>query len=222
MNAKKKRSADAATSDVAASPAAASPPTMVDDGQRGYPGSKGGSGVAERIIRQMPPHRVYVEGFAGHAAVFRKKAPADLSILIDADPLVCDWLQAFTTERTDTLIKHADFLQLASSLSVLQDPTTLVYLDAPYLLAVRTRLLYDREFETVESHTALLTLVQTLPCMVMVSHCWNPLYMGMLDRWRVEKIPAMTHGGKRIEHLWCNFEEPSMLHDPRFAGGKLP
>ena len=58
--------------------------------------AKGGSGVAERIIRQMPPHSHYVEAFAGHAAVFRKKAPAAWSFLIDADPNVCDWLKAYT------------------------------------------------------------------------------------------------------------------------------
>ena len=79
---------------------------------------------------------------------------------------------------------------------MLQDPTTLVYINAPYLMAVRTRLLYDREFETVESHTALLNFVQSLPCMVIISHYWHPLYMGMLERWRIEKIPTMTRGGK--------------------------
>jgi len=51
-----------------------------------YPGAKSQMGVAERIISQMPPHRVYVEAFLGGGSVMRKKRPAKLNIGIDKDP----------------------------------------------------------------------------------------------------------------------------------------
>lgn len=54
----------------------------------GYIGSKGQDGVWQRIIGQMPPHSVYVEAFAGSAAIFFHKRPAAASVLIDASAAV--------------------------------------------------------------------------------------------------------------------------------------
>ena len=42
-----------------------------------YPGGKAGAGVWQRIINQMPPHRLYVEPFVGAGAVLRAKRPAE-------------------------------------------------------------------------------------------------------------------------------------------------
>src|SRR5947207_1208917 len=52
-----------------------------------FVGSKGGAGVAEQIISQMPPHTVYIEPFVGTGAVLRKKRAAPVSIAIDRDPV---------------------------------------------------------------------------------------------------------------------------------------
>ncbi len=49
-----------------------------------YPGGKGN--VYQKIINQIPPHRVYIETHAGEAAVARHKRPACQNILIDLDP----------------------------------------------------------------------------------------------------------------------------------------
>lgn len=185
----------------------------------GYPGSKGAAGLAERIIRQMPPHTTYIEAFAGGAAVFRRKRPADRSILIDADPAVCEALRAAHAEASccdvvcDSVIDWLAFARWAI------DGRTLLYLDPPYLRETRTRLLYDFEFHSPDEHTALIALLVKLPCMVMLSGYRSKLYAKLLKNWRTVDIPAMTRGGKRIETLWCNFEEPELLHDPRFAGG---
>jgi hypothetical protein len=51
----------------------------------GYPGGKNGSGVFQRIISLMPPHRVYIEPFLGGGAIWRAKRPAELNIGIELD-----------------------------------------------------------------------------------------------------------------------------------------
>ncbi|MBV9075155.1 MAG: DNA adenine methylase [Acidobacteria bacterium] len=193
---------------------APSPPDMA-----GYPGSKGAAGLAERIIRQMPPHIEYIEAFAGHAAVYRRKAPALKTWLIDANPNVCERLRAFTAGRTGVDVVCDDFLVWIESYRFSLKPTTLIYVDAPYLRDVRTRLIYDVEFHTKDAHETLLKKLLTLPCLVIVSHYWHLLYNNTLWDWRRIEIPAMTRGGRRVKNLWCNFKEPTLLHDPRFAGG---
>jgi hypothetical protein len=48
-------------------------------------GSKGGAGVAQRIISLMPSHELYIEAFAGLAAVGRLKRPADCDIFVERE-----------------------------------------------------------------------------------------------------------------------------------------
>ena len=48
-----------------------------------YPGGKGGAGVYQALINQMPPHSTYIEAFAGGGAVLRHKRPAALNVAID-------------------------------------------------------------------------------------------------------------------------------------------
>jgi len=55
-----------------------------------YPGGKNGSGVYQRIINLMPPHRVYIEPFLGGGAVLRLKRPAAVNIGLDLDSAVID------------------------------------------------------------------------------------------------------------------------------------
>ena len=53
-----------------------------------YPGAKGAAGVWQRIIGQMPPHKLYVEPFFGSGQVFYRKRAADWNILNDLDSTV--------------------------------------------------------------------------------------------------------------------------------------
>lgn len=50
-------------------------------------GSVGGkSHVASRILKMIPEHKTYVEGFAGGAAIFWRKEPSETEVLNDKDP----------------------------------------------------------------------------------------------------------------------------------------
>jgi 16S rRNA G966 N2-methylase RsmD len=187
----------------------------------GYPGSKGGSGVAEKIIREMRPHQVYIEGFAGKAAVWRKKLPAAKTILIDKDPMCCNRLRSYIARHggDDVEVIQGDALKILPSHRAVK-AHTLVYLDPPYLRETRTKKrLFDHELCSPEAHNAILDVAMALDCMVMISGYESALYERRLKSWRLVTFNTMTHGGPRVEHLWCNFTEPDILHDPRWVGG---
>lgn len=63
-----------------------------------YPGGKAGAGVWQRLICQIPPHDVWVSGFAGHCAVTRNLLPARRRIVIDRDPSVAEWWRGQAVE----------------------------------------------------------------------------------------------------------------------------
>lgn len=196
---------------------------------KNYPGSKSGSGVAEKIISQMPFHTTYVEGFLGSGQIFQKKKLAEKSILIDADPkVIAAWKKHghFYIDQPKppsvTLLqgRFEEWVRSFASIPVVQDPLTLLNLDPPYLNITRShQKLYACELLTVDEHSDLLASIFTLPCMVMISGYWSTLYMTMLQGWRYEKYRTMTRGGPREEYLWMNFPEPTVLHDCRFVGG---
>ena len=47
-----------------------------------YLGSKGGSGVYQKIIAEMPPHDTYIETHLGGGAIMLRKPPGTISALI--------------------------------------------------------------------------------------------------------------------------------------------
>lgn len=53
--------------------------------QMRYKGGKNNQGVYQRLITLIPPHRLYVEAFAGSAAILRRKRPAEKSIAYELD-----------------------------------------------------------------------------------------------------------------------------------------
>jgi DNA adenine methylase len=50
-----------------------------------YKGGKNGSGVYQKLICMMPPHKLYVEAFLGSGAILRRKRPADKSIAFETN-----------------------------------------------------------------------------------------------------------------------------------------
>ncbi len=63
--------------------------------------------MASRIVKMMPPHRVYVEPFAGGAAVFFTKEPSAVEVLNDKDP------EIFNAYKTAQSISDEEIEKLA-------------------------------------------------------------------------------------------------------------
>jgi len=59
--------------------------------------------LAARLVKLIPPHKVYVEPFAGSAAVFFEKEPAEAEVLGDADPEIASAFKAIKTLTDDEL-----------------------------------------------------------------------------------------------------------------------
>ena len=178
-----------------------------------YPGGKGGSGVYQTIINQMPPHRVYIEPFLGSARVMRAKLPADRNIGIDLNGEMIAQARKLLPSTELTSGDGIGFLERFKWAG-----GELVYCDPPYLMETRSSKRPVYKFE-VTHHQRLLNVVKRLPCYVIVSGYWSELYSHELKAWRVVTYQAMTRGGKQAtEVLWCNFPEPVELHDYRYLG----
>ncbi len=182
-----------------------------------YIGGKGGAGVAQTIINQMPPHRVYIEPFLGAGAVLRAKRPADLTIGVELSPAVLrerwrgDEIPDLTLVEGDGLGYLAGYPWAGGEL---------VYLDPPYLLSTRStkRAYYDCEMLTEREHNDLLWLAKRLPCPVLISGYASELYSRVLAGWRCITFTSQTRGGPAVESLWLNYPEPAALHDYRYLG----
>src|SRR6266576_6500590 len=198
-------------------------------------GSKAGAGVWQSIINQIPPHDQFIEAFAGSATISRLKRPAVATIVIDSDAAVCADLRAsfadgagvrvICADAISWLAKHRKELTATSALDGFA-ARTVIYADPPYLFAVRSshrRQRFGHEFGDEWLHGELLTELRRLPRGVccLVSGYRHELYDRLLSDWRRVDYPAQTRGGKRTESLWCNFPEPTELHDPRFAGSNF-
>lgn len=206
-----------------------------------YPGGKGN--VYQKIINQIPPHRVYIETHAGEAAVARHKRPARQNILIDLDPEVLattryqiatngDEDQLATSKMTMAIIAQnddapawqfvcSDAVEWLQSYNFRGDE--FVYADPPYLMETRRqqRQLYRYEYSETQ-HIELLTCLKRLPCPVMVSGYWSELYADLLAGWRSESFEAWTRGNTpATEYLWMNYPKPLELHDYAHLGNNF-
>lgn len=93
-----------------------------------------------------------------------------------------------------------------------------LFVDPPYprgTLSDRHRYVSDL---TDEQHLELLTVLRSLPALVMVVSYPNPLYAEQLQGWRTFTYRARTRQGTRTEQAWCNYPQPVVLHDWRFIG----
>lgn len=196
-----------------------------------YPGGKNGSGVAQAIINQIPPHRVYIEAFLGSGAVMRWKRPASINIGIEADEEITSrWI--FHDDPEDLAGKPDRWRLPPSSTIVLGDAISFlayrewagdefVYLDPPYLFDVRSSKapLYKHEYGEIHEHLVLLSLIKTLPVNVAISGYYSDLYAQNLAGWRSIQFNTIDRAGNiKQEWLWMNYPEPTELHDYRYLG----
>jgi DNA adenine methylase len=91
-------------------------------------------------------------------------------------------------------------------------PSTLFYLDPPYLHETRTARKVYREFEmTEEDHRKLLDVLRSVKGRVMLSGYPSKLYDAALSGWKRHTFPTPNNaaGGSNkremTEVLWCNF-----------------
>lgn len=183
-----------------------------------YTGGKGGPGVYQSIINQMPPHRVYIEAFLGAGSVLRNKRPAASSNGIERDG---DVLEKFW--KTSNGVPNLYLVQAnAIGFLVMQHwhGDELVYCDPPYVMETRRdqRGYYGYELSD-DDHRELLHVLRGLTVPVLISGYWSQLYSDMLHDWRSITFTTGTRGGGRAtEWLWMNYPEPVELHDYRYLG----
>lgn len=190
-----------------------------------YPGGKGGSGVAQAIINQIPPHDIYIEPFLGSGVIMRTKKPAAKSYGCDADPdVIARWSADSEWEAPPfSTILNVDAISFLGRFFDGRPRTDreFIYIDPPYLFDVRSSKdpIYAHEFGTPEQHEALLDLLKTIPAHVAISGYYSDLYAQKLADWRTITFNTIDRGGNiKQEWLWMNYSEPQQLHDYRFLG----
>lgn len=189
-----------------------------------FVGSKGGAGIAQWIISAMPAHRIYIEAFLGKGVILKTKLRASRNIGIEADPKVISHYHRRSAQSDFEFLAGSALTVLPALKSILTNDT-LIYADPPYLGTVRidrNRDYYRHELKTDAEHNALLDLLLSLPCMVMISGYQSQLYCRRLAAWRTDSKWTVTRGGTRVqEFLWMNFPEPIFYHDTRFMGSNF-
>jgi len=186
-----------------------------------YNGGKNGSGVYQAIINQIPPHLVFISGFAGNCGVLANKRPASMAnIAIDLDTSVSEaWkeIPGIISLNQDTTRFIPDLIRSYPADII---PNIYLFLDPPYLKSVRSGSgnYYKKEMLDQDQHEVLLDMVQQLPVMVGLVHYPCDLYDNTLSDWRKVDFTGRTRSGTRTERLYMNYPPPEQLHDYRYIG----
>ena len=189
-----------------------------------YPGGK--NAVYHHIINRIPPHQLYIEPFAGSAAIYRRIRRARHSILIERNENQAAKLHCTIAKINDTSAKivHGDALQFLTKYHYRIPSATFIYADPPYLFSTRAsqRGLYECEFGDEQQHRQLISRLRSLSDLglkIMISGYESPLYADLLRDWHTHTYTATTRGGTiATEWLWMNYPTPSRLHDYRYLG----
>lgn len=189
-----------------------------------YNGGKNGSGVYQQIINQIPPHKIFITGFAGNCGVLANKLPASMAnIAVDIDTKITDaWLKIphIATVNMDCVSFLNQYLKTILLFDNINCQDIFIFLDPPYLKKVRTgkKDLYRFTMDTDLQHQNLLQAALSWKVNVMFTHYPCDLYDRILKDWRIKDIKAMSHIGLRTERLYMNYSEPTELHDYRYLG----
>jgi len=173
-----------------------------------YNGGKNGSGVYQAIINQIPPHLVFISGFAGNCGVLANKRPASMAnIAIDLDTSVSEaWkeIPGIISLNQDTTRFIPDLIRSYPADII---PNIYLFLDPPYLKSVRSGSgnYYKKEMLDQDQHEVLLGMVQQLPVMVGLVHYPCDLYDRSLAGWRTVDFTGRTRSGTRTERMYMNY-----------------
>ena len=79
--------------------------------------------LAARLVKLIPPHKVYVEPFAGSAAVFFEKEPAAAEVLSDGDPEISSAFRAIKSLTNTELaaLRRKDWVGREKTFRALKD-----------------------------------------------------------------------------------------------------
>ncbi|MES9892600.1 MAG: DNA adenine methylase [Candidatus Thiodiazotropha sp.] len=144
----------------------------------------------------------------------RFKKPAEINIGIELDK---DVLDAWPKTGQIQLI-HSDAINYLAAYPFIGDE--FIYVDPPYLSYTRQsdRAPYKIDYSE-EQHIALLEMLSTIPCNVMISGYCSPLYERHLAEWRVQSFVVRTRSGAEAEEfIWMNYPAPVELHDYSYLG----
>lgn len=188
-----------------------------------YPGGKGGAGVFQTIINLIPPHRIYIEAFAGGANIYERKSPAVSSFLIERDPAQAAVLRSTIAAAGDDRATVINDDAISRLKYWPWGGEEFVYLDPPYVLSTRTKKsIYTFEM-TDDQHREILSLLVAMTdrgVRFMLSGYRNAMYDEAADKqgWRRVDFQAMTRGGVRTESVWMNYEAPAVIADFAYVG----
>lgn len=188
-----------------------------------YNGGKNGNGTYQTIINQIPKHNIYVEPFAGSAAIFCHKLPAVNSILCDKSRKQCEILKSKLSPSPIILncdtVKSIKFIVTLCNLLHSCGHTVFMYLDPPYPFKSRSYQLpiYKHEMSDAD-HIALLNGIVSANFNIAISTYQNAMYAAKLTNWRLVRYQSIVRGGTRTELLYMNYPKPSELHDYQYIG----
>lgn len=188
-----------------------------------YPGGKGGAGVFQTIINLIPPHRIYIEAFAGGANIYERKFPAVSSFLIERCPVQAEVLRSTIAASGDDRATVINDDAISRLKYWPWGGDEFVYLDPPYVLSTRTKKsIYAYEMTDFQHCELLATLVMMSAKGVkfMLSGYRNAIYDDAAGKqgWRRVDFQAMTRGGVRTESVWMNYAAPAVIADYAYVG----
>ena len=174
-------------------------------------GSKLTTGLCQAIVAAIPAHDVYIESHLGGGAIMKRKPPAIRNIGIDLNRRAIDSFECdYPVE-----LHHGCALRYLEAFPF--QGRELVYCDPPYVQSTRRSERRYRFDCTDDDHVALLDLLKSLDCQVMISGYPSALYDTHLAGWRSIEMQVSNQACIVTEKLWFNFA-PDRVHWVSCAG----
>ncbi len=193
---------------------------------KNYIGSKAAHGLLQFIINNIPLHDDYYELFAGSAAVFFNKRPANNHLIMEKD--YNQYMALYKKMTTgphpvkDCAIKYLKIRLQAKKLNEDRGFTRndFIYLDPPYPMAARNngKAYYNHEM-TDDDHVQLLSTIVDLDANIMISTRQNDLYNKHLKSWNKKEFLVASRTGAVNEIIYMNYDITKLpLHQYDFVG----